>query len=170
MTTLLAIDPGMRTGLFFGQYTESTPLMRTGFLQLDGGLGGFKPWLEKQFNKGMDWDVWVCEKFVPLPMARSFKLAELEPIRIEGMLEWVSDEVIFQRSGAMVLANEPNATTARRKKLSDDVLKRAGWWLTGKRDLNMSDANDANAAAKHALAYMRSIGHEPTISAFLNVV
>ena len=67
----------------------------------------------------------------------------------------------------MVLRN--GATQAERKRNSDNVLRETGWWLTGSDpNVNYKDANDANAAAKHALAYMRSIGHEPTITTLLS--
>lgn len=160
MTKLIAIDPGMTSGVFVGEYDDLAPLLRTGYAQIPGGIKGFAAW----FIANRIWllDTIICEKFVPLPMARSWKLDELEPIRIEGMLDAYNP--VWQRSMAMVLRD--GATQAARKKNSDDLLRRNGWWLTGK-DVGLKDANDANAAAKHALAYMRSIGHMPTIETHL---
>lgn len=161
---LVAIDPGMATGVFVGEYDETTPLLRTGFIQIPGGLPAFSDWFIENltYYDSAKWDVLVCEKFAPRPMARTLKLDELEPIRIEGWLYEYSPE--WQRPGAMVLKD--GATQAERKRNSDDVLRRNGWWLTGK-DVGLKDANDANAAAKHALAYMRSIGHAPSIETHL---
>ena len=164
MTKLIAIDPGMTSGVFVGEYDDMSPLLRTGYAQIPGGIKGFSRWMDDAYPDIFGATV-VCEKFVPLPMARSWKLDELEPIRIEGLLyDYWTDRIVWQRSMAMVLRD--GATQAERKKNSDDLLRRNGWWLTGK-DVGLKDANDANAAAKHALAYMRSIGHMPTIETHL---
>jgi hypothetical protein len=166
MKTLLAIDPGMATGLFWGKYDTLTPLTRLGFAQITGGLRGLMAFLRD--NPIMHSHLVVCEKFDPRPMARQFRTNELEPLRIEGAVEFMfEDDVTWQRPASMVLAG--GDTQAERKRKSDDILRRNGWWLTGK-DVGLADANDANAAAKHALAYMRNIGHEPSISAHLSVV
>jgi hypothetical protein len=161
----------MATGVFVGEYDDTTPLFRTGFIQIPGGIEGFSRWLfdnmlgySEERGEYALWDRMVCEKFNPHPMARSWKLDELEPIRIEGFLyQWNPK---WQKPGAMALKDGPNWTQAQRKRASDDLLRRNGWWLTAK-DTGLKDANDANAAAKHALAYMRSIGHMPTIETHL---
>ncbi len=176
MNYVLSIDPGMRTGIILGRYSDETPYERIDFWQIDGGLEGLIPWLREHHDPEyqrwyfyphevghMDFTV-VCEKFVPIrsKVARTFKTEELEPIRIEGALRMeLGDTIVWQRSSAMVLAG--GETPAERKRNSDDVLRNAGLWLTGKKDLGMSDANDANAAQKHAIAYMRSLKHEPTM-------
>lgn len=155
----------MTSGLFWGHYNLLTPLTRDGFAQVPGGLDGVMDFLEEL---DLYHDVIVCERFDPRPMARQFRTAELEPIRVEGAVKraYRSWEIVWQRPASMVLAG--GDTQAERKRKSDDILRRNGWWLTGK-DVGLADANDANAAAKHALAYMRNIGHEPSISAHLNV-
>lgn len=190
MTYLLSIDPGMRTGITLGFFDDETPYRREAYWQIDGGLPGLRKewkWHHVDHGGSIYWSdaddfrsdpersnyyasktqtVWVVEKFVPLPMARSFKLNELEPIRIEGAIEdWVDGDVVWQRSGAMVLSG--GDTPAQRKKNSDQILKDHGFWLTGKKDLGMSDANDVNAAQKHAFGYLRSIDHRPTMMKYL---
>ena len=165
MTTYLTvIDPGMTSGFFFGNYSDLQPLVRTGFRQLPGGAAAFDSYMQELDDEGHEWDIIVCERFTPRPVARAWRLAELEPIRIEGMLEKGFEHIVWQRPAAMVLRDGKDQ--AERKRLSDDVLRRNGWWLTGK-DVGLKDANDANAAAKHALAYMRSIGHMPSIETHL---
>lgn len=162
MTTLIAIDPGQMTGVFVGGYSETEPLERTAYAQIPGGLAGFSEWLSHKFEVGYIWDTIVSEKFSTRPMSRQYKLEELEPIRIEGMLAWVFEqEIVWQAPAKMVLRQ--GSTQAERKRKSDDVLRDGGLWLTGK-DVDYKDANDANAAAKHALAYMRSIKHAPTLA------
>ncbi len=173
MNYVLSIDPGMRTGIILGYYSDLTAYERIDFWQIDGGLEGLIDWMADGYVNGTwyfspsiavnDLTV-VCEKFVPIrsKVARTFKTEELEPIRIEGALRMeLGDGIVWQRSSAMVLAG--GETPAERKRNSDDVLRNAGLWLTGKKDLGMSDANDANAAQKHAIAYMRSLKHEPTM-------
>lgn len=160
MTTLMVVDPGQMSGVFFGEFDAATPLMRTGYMQVPGGIQGLVRALS-----GAHPEVVVSERFSPRPNGgRQYHLNELEPIRIEGWIEIMFPRVIWQTPGAMVLKS--GATQAERKRRSDDVLRSAGWWLTGK-DVDYKDANDANAAAKHALAYMRSIGHAPTIETIL---
>ena len=159
MTTLMAIDPGMMSGYFYGEFDELTPLMRIGYKQIPGGSKGLFDFLQGRIA-----DVVVCEKFTPRPNGgRQFRLDEFEPIRIEGWMEVFYPNVAWQKPAAMVLRN--GATQTERKRSSDNVLRETGWWLTGSDpNVNYKDANDVNAAAKHALAYIRSIGHEPTIS------
>lgn len=160
MTFLMVVDPGMASGFFFGEYDAMSPLLRTGYAQIPGGLKGVMGYVS-----GLHPEIIVSEKFAPRPIGgRQYKLDELEPIRIEGFLEMVWPNIIWQRPAAMVLRE--GATQAERKRKSDDILRRNGWWLTGK-DVGLKDANDANAAAKHALAYMRSIGHMPTLETHL---
>ncbi len=167
MTYLLSIDPGMSTGIVSGWYSDTDPYVREEFWQVEGGLAGFRQWWWGWPNYYTGDPLLVCEKFTPLPsMTRSFKLNELEPIRIEGALEvlWDRTPIVWQRPAAMVLAG--GDTTARRKKNSDDVLRRMGLWTTGKQ-VGCKDANDVNSAQKHAVAYLRSIGHAPTLQALL---
>lgn len=184
MGYLLSIDPGMQTGIVLGRYENDTQYERLGRWQVGGGLPGVVHWLEGYSApselgplKLLGW--WwfedslvifpgemtvVCEKFVPLAAPRTFKTAELEPLRIEGGLVVLLDdtEIVWQRASSMVLAG--GNTPAQRKKASDDVLRRMGLWSTGK-EVGYKDANDVNSAQKHAIAYLRSIGHQPTLDA-----
>lgn len=182
MKYVLSIDPGMSTGITLGRFTAISPYERLDYWQIEGGLPGLREWFKvhdlqdeeyghswlygERRQEVTDWNpVVVCEKFVPLPAPRSFKLAELEPIRIEGVIEdRFGDSVVWQRPSAMVLAG--GETPAERKRNSDDILRRGGLWLTGKKDLGLKDANDVNAAQKHALAYMTRINHQPTIEKY----
>lgn len=190
MTYLLTFDPGMSTGITLGQYGEASPYDQLAFWQVQDGLSGLRSWWDFHwddeesrwyfpeakwfFDRSLfipaESAVHVCEKFVPLPAPRTFKTAELEPIRIEGVIEDRLDgNVIWQRSSAMVLSQQgvlPSMTarqkTAQRKKASDNVLRLMGLWVTGKQ-VGLKDANDVNSAQKHAVAYLRSIKHEPTV-------
>lgn len=161
MPNILGIDPGMSTGIVFGQYTDTTPFQRTAFWQVEGGLTGLSQWWGfLRWYPSVTTVEYVVEKFVPLPMARSFKLDELEPIRIEGWLAGRAAGIVWQRSSAMVLAG--GDTTAQRKKNSDEVLRKMGLWTTGK-EVGLKDANDVNSAQKHIVGYLKSIQHAPTL-------
>ena len=113
----------------------------------------------------------VCEKFSPLP--RVFKLRELEPLRAEGYIEHgycaaYGLPIKWQTPAAMLIAGTNNGGNTRaqkqaaNKRAGDDVLRRLGLWKTGKQ-FGTRDANDANAAMKHLIAYLRGIGHGPSL-------
>lgn len=195
MPYVLSIDPGMSSGIVLGEFTPETPYTRLGFWQIEGGLSGLRHWLgahHEDTNDGTMLPPWwffpaeddpdaddvlgfendelviVCEKFSPRPMARSFKLEELEAIRIEGVVEdRFEGMVTWQRPMAMVLDGRPD-TTAKRKQASDNVLRKMGLWTTGKQ-VGLKDANDVNSAQKHAVAYLIKQKHEPTVKKILEV-
>jgi hypothetical protein len=49
------------------------------------------------------------------------------------------------------------------KKLSDELLKRLGLWLTGA-DVGRPDANDVMSATKHIIWFLtRTLKHKPTL-------
>jgi hypothetical protein len=179
MTHLLAIDPGMATGIVFGEYTETTPFEVFEKWQVERGIFGWLNWTEEHIggtggiwwgpqrhgNVTFEYEV-VCEKFVPWASGRSFKLEELEPLRIEGSVQTLLGSPHWQRSTAMVLAE--GDTRGQRKSASDDVLRRLGLWSTPTSmgpDYTLKDTNDINSAMKHAVAYLKSIEHEPTLQA-----
>lgn len=167
----MAIDPGMMSGIFLGSFGQHEPLVRLAFDQVPGGQGGLAQALTRRFceydisNYGPV-DVLVVEKFSTRPMNRQYRLEELEPIRIEGMLADRRHDIVWQPPAMMVLRQ--GQSQAERKRRSDDVLRQSGLWLTGK-DVDYKDANDANAAAKHALSYMRSIRHTPTLKHYFQL-
>ena len=181
MTYLLTIDPGMSTGITLGEFWENTPYERLAFWQIKGGLDALEGWIHDHYDnypdrwyfpecadpalsfRSLDYEL-VVEKFVPLPAPRTFKTDELEPIRIEGAVQVMVRRPVWQRAASMVLAG--GTTPAQRKRASDDVLRRLGLWTTGSM-VGMKDANDVNSAQKHAIAYLRSIKHRPTIEALL---
>lgn len=164
MTYLLSIDPGMSTGIVLGKFTGDTAYERILRWQVEEGLYGFFDWHESIPGDWLHAGVVVVEKFVPLPMARTFKTEELEPIRIEGAIEALGISPVWQRAASMVLAG--GDTPAQRKRRSDDRLRALGLWSTptnmGK-DYTLKDCNDINSAQKHAISYLRSISHKPTL-------
>lgn len=172
MTTTLVIDPGMSTGIVLAERGDMTPFKIIGQWQLmDGGLPQFVDWVDNTFEGSWQGLEVVCEKFSPLP--RVFKLRELEPIRIEGYVYGLCNSgfdipVKWQPPAAMLIAGTNNGGNTRaqkqaaNKRAGDDVLRKLGLWTTGKQ-FGTKDANDANAAMKHLIAYLRNIGHGPSL-------
>lgn len=111
--------------------------------------------------------VYICEKFTPLT-GRGFALTldSVEPLRAEGALiakgfmaaefpheSWQRPAVMYSHGGS---------TLPEKKKASRAWLKKHDLLPTGK-TVGQPDANDAVSATLHAFAYMRKIGHLPTL-------
>lgn len=171
MKYIVSIDPGISTGVVVGQFSDVEPFSFVKVEQIPNGLAG----LLEHYGAGglkalpelLGGDVTViCERFTPRPMRRSYKSNELEPLRIEGFLigqgvmpvdyadkRWRSPQYLVLKKGASAYES---------KKLSDDVLRGNGLWLTGKM-VGQPDANDVISATKHALSYLAGVGHQPTL-------
>lgn len=155
MKSVCAIDPGMMTGIVWLNYTDGDPPVLDAYRQEPGGMKGMVEYLpDPDYFTGTEPAI-VVEKFSPRPGARSWKLAELEPLRIEGMLE--------DRFGTRITWQKPE----QRKLLNtlprtEQFLRDSGYWITPKM-VGHRDANDVNAATMHALAYLRDQRHIPTI-------
>lgn len=173
MTYLVSFDPGKSTGIVLGEYDDATAYVRLRAWQVEGGLAGLLVWLNIYYvgkdgagnvfvtNEGyIDDPLLVSEKFV---LQNNQFVADITPAYIEGAMVALGLEPIWQRAACQVLAG--GDTPAERKKNSNQVLKDGGLWLTGK-DVACKDANDAISAQKHALWYLKHIGHEPTIRAY----
>jgi hypothetical protein len=127
---------------------------------------GLNEWLTTRFDRDLPRpDVVVSERFKPRPMARSYRLDELEPLRIEGYL-WS----MFDRQGGSLVFRDPETRGSGKDGVRgmERVLREHNLWLRPSDIPNHDDADDANSAQMHALAYLRSIGHLPTIHAFFS--
>lgn len=166
VNTIVAVDPGWSTGIVWGEVTADTAYVRRGFSQVKGGLELFKVRMMDLFMDAhgtWGFDFLVCEKWKPRPIARNYKLIELEPLRIEGWL----DDLTWAWQWP-----EQRSLTSAGVKASEEILHRKGLWLT-KSQLDpedrkdADDADDVNAAQLHLLAFLRNQGHTPTIEAYL---
>ena len=163
MTRLIAIDPGMESGVFIGEFDRRTPLTVNDQFQVTGGVQGFYSalFIDRYLDRTASPDVVVFERFTPRPMGRQYRREELEPLVIEGLIYGMfPPEIVAYQSPQSMLIN--GGSGAEGKRNADRLLRNLGLHMTGA-DVGRPDANDANAATKHALAYMVSIGHEPTI-------
>lgn len=111
--------------------------------------------------------VYICEKFTPLT-GRGFALTldSVEPLRAEGALiakGFMPAEFPHERwQRPAVMYSHGGSTLAEKKKASRAWLKKHDLLPTGK-TVGQPDANDAVSATLHAFAYMRKIGHLPTL-------
>lgn len=107
---------------------------------VDGGFAGFIDWWHTICR------TWLAHKIVVEHYVPYNKIADSTPMLAEGLIRGTitSSVLVLQPSSVLQF-------------VSDDVLKRNGWW---KRD---GHHRDANSAIKHGLAYLRSIGHRPTL-------
>lgn len=161
MKKILAIDPGMSTGLAHAVMHDDEPLEFLEVHQIEGGLSVD---LMAEINLRVNVvDFVVVEKFLPRQMARSYRLEELEPLRIEGFIQCAVDGFV------VVDWREPS----QRKLVDGDIpaseaiLRKMGYAKTG-RDVGCRDADDANSAIMHALSFARHLRHVPTMRAILD--
>lgn len=188
MTYILAIDPGLSSGIVLGKFSDTEPFERVAFWQVEGGLAGFLEWADRHWTWDSE-DFWyaliakglyvlendllvVAEKFTPLNnKGFSHTLDSVEPLRIEGALvalglmpaEFPDAEHRWQRPAQMY--THGGTDKASRLRASRAWLKSHGLLVTGKQ-VGCKDANDVNSAQLHLFAHLRKIRHAPTLSAF----
>lgn len=183
MTYILAIDPGLSSGIVLGEFSPTEPFERVSFWQVEGGLAGFLEWTDRNWGYDPDHfshflsnpyvnesELIVCaEKFTPLTnKGFSHTLDSVEPLRIEGAMvalglmpaEYPDSEHRWQRPAQMYFSG--GTDKASRLKASRAWLKSQGLLVTGKQ-VGCKDANDVNSAQLHLFAHLRKIRHMPTI-------
>ena len=159
----LALDPGVSSGWAEFKLPTDWPIEIVAVGQATGGLDGIKPTLHN-VDAGF-YNLVVCEKFVPLAGGGfSHTLKSVEPLRIEGALEYAKDSagipIVYQRPQEMYRYGGDNL--AERKKKARAFLREHGLLQTGKM-VGHKDADDANSALLHAFAYAVNSGHVPTM-------
>lgn len=166
MKDIVAIDPGMETGFVLAEYNDDEPITIRRAWQTQGGLDGM---MESLWNLdiGLSVQTFVFEKFRTSP--RVYKSDEVEALRIEGAVRLLRPDVVMQYNGAMLLAGTDHGSPGKNKTAADNVLRAMGLWHTGKM-IGAKDANDVNSAMKHLVAYLRGIGHAPTMEALRHVL
>lgn len=151
---VLAIDPGMSTGITLMVYEIGHQPEIANQWQFGGGLAGFTEWCSTSLA-GMHPESTVMERFTPRPVAFSYSLDELEPLRIEGFATAVFSQVTWQ--------DPPQRKLIRTLPETEKFLKVNEYWATGK-DVGQKDADDANSATMHAIAFLRNQAHRATIN------
>ena len=168
---LIAIDPGISSGVATFSYTDTEPATLVAVEQLPFGVGGIGSLMDTLWTHTGTIDTVVCERFVPLSEdGFSHTSDSLEPLRIEGALidRWIMPadyaDDRWQRASCQLITGLGSDTT--RKQASNALLKEHGMWVTGV-DVGLPDADDAISAIKHGIYYLKNtLRHRPTIEKF----
>lgn len=137
MKTVIAIDPGVNTGLVVARVGEEVEILR--FDQFICATHVETAHRIKQVLDTYPGATIVAEQFDLRP-GNKFS-ADLTPVRVNAVLDWLVDDIHYQ-------------TPAQAKGLvKDATLKNLGWWLTGK-DVGYKDANDVRDAFRHLVYYL----------------
>lgn len=147
MTYLVAVDPGVATGICLGYYSETEPWRRIDTWIVKDGIEGFIRWYYTEAPDLVHVSEWVVEKFV-LSGGNDF-VANTEPLRIEGAIIALGLKPVWNYRYDKALCK-------------DEVLKKHKLWVTGKM-VNHTDGRDANDAAIHSLALMKKRAHIPSL-------
>lgn len=158
-TYLLSIDPGESIGIALGIFATDEPYELIETWQPRGGAVGFLNWWHSPalFNAAGHWgdrDLIVSERFILRSSPKDGRVPNVEPVRIEGVMLGLGMDVHYQDRWMKASVN-------------DSILKEHGLWQTGKK-FDHPDGRDANDALIHALAYLKSIRHLPTLRKFWN--
>jgi hypothetical protein len=138
---IISFDPGGTTGVAIVSYAaDSNPELIEAF-QVENGLEGFILWA-----RNIDWtefDTVVCESFT---LRTGVKFPDLSPVYIIGALEAMLDSF-----NATVAYQAPSS-----KPICDDkLLKKISFYTVGRQH--------ANDATRHAIIFLRSKRHLPTL-------
>nr|DAJ48596.1 MAG TPA: Monokaryotic chloroplast 1 junction resolvase, DNA BINDING.86A [Caudoviricetes sp.] len=143
-TTIIAIDPGVSTGLVAAYIDDSGVVeikefdQRT-FSDYTDTVDWILQVIDKCYRQTNSTPIVVCEQFDLRP-GNKFN-ADLTPVKINAVLEYKLPRVVFQ-------------IPAQAKGLvKDSVLKNIGWWATGK-TIGQKDANDVRDALRHLVYYL----------------
>lgn len=157
MTTLLAVDPGLNSGIALGGYSATEPYRLLQRWQVGYGLEGFLRWLDSVQPM---FDEVVVEKFIFSPG----EPADLSGVPIEGAIAlWarqIDAVVIWQdRKDKAVLTGHPDEaqTKEQRQRIRFDLLDRLGMFEAG------TGNDDSNDAVTHALVSLKRRRHMPTL-------
>ncbi|ALJ19569.1 hypothetical protein [Microbacterium sp. No. 7] len=157
---LLAVDPGLQTGVTLGWYDDTTPYQLLERWQIGGGLTGFIDWVRKNGWPQLV-DKIVVEKFVA---RRNDFVADIAGVPIEGVIAWLArehgQEVHWQTrtdKGRLTPYPKEANTLTRRQRVRFDFLKRFGLFAPGTQN------DDSNDCITHSLVYLKRTRHEPTL-------
>lgn len=169
MTYLLTIDPGLQTGVALGEYGDDLPYRVVQGWQIAGGAEGFLRWVtiqdavmaEGQVTYGFDRV--VAEKFTPRAMAGfSHTQASTEPLRVEGVIVALGLDPVWRQPSQQYWVAGKSVPEKRKKQKAQ--LKEWGMYKMPK-ELGHKDSEDYCSAVFHAISWLRSQHHRPTLAA-----
>jgi len=158
MTTILSIDPSGDprgdTGIVFIEYTDATPAHALGGWAVQGGIEGFRDWVETHIDD--DEFVWpgtpsayepidtvIVEQFID----RQIGGADRSALLVEGIVRYLWPDVVLSPASGKNTA-VPDATLKRLGLYDDD-----------------SHHHDVREASRHAVRWLKNQGHIPTLMA-----
>lgn len=137
MTLILGVDPGKRTGVALIEVTDETAPVLVGYWEVCGGASGFRQWWKTR----PDYDVLVAERYITrggVPQNNAH-----HPIGVLAFLEQFNPVL--------------QTPAGRQKGVSDGSLRALGLHLPGQALRN------AREAVRHAVWYLKSQHHRPTL-------
>lgn len=147
MSRLLSIDPGSdapgvvsHTGIALGEYGEDQPYTVLETWAVPGGLSGFLRWADEFTTIWPRPQAVVVEHFVKWRAE-----ADVTPLLIEG-----AARTIWRHADLQPASGKNTA-------VSDAVLKRLGLYKDG------SHHHDIREATRHALWWLKTHNHHPTL-------
>lgn len=167
MTYITWFDPGVSTGIARGWFNEDSHYEPRAVWQVPGGQEGLMDWLRANQIWLHHEEIVGSEKFIPRPIeGGSHTLESTYPLVQEGLL--VGRGFLrpyprghWQPASSQVLRKGKSPEES--EKLSNDLLKSLGLWLTGE-DVGRPDANDVISATKHIIWFLtRTLKHKPTL-------
>lgn len=151
----LSIDPGKVTGFALGSYTDEQPWELEDVWVSHDGVVGFGAWYWNNWHDTVPAAHVIMETFV---LRDNPFLASLDGVEIIGFAKGMDMVTRWQSRTAKSFSRTD-------KKAADKLLKAHGLWKTGKQ-VGHTDGRDVNDAIIHALAFMKHIGHVPTMQKY----
>lgn len=151
MTELLAIDPGGQgkgtTGIVRVEFYDDLPVSLIGSWAVPNGVDGFIDWFYQNEPETLS-DVLVCEKFVD----RQIRGADRMPLVIEGAVK-----ALWHSRGVPIFWQP---ASGKNTAVPDTSLKKLGLY-----NFPSDHHHDQREAARHAVWYLKSQRHIPTLRA-----
>lgn len=147
MAVLLALDPGKTTGLVFGEYSDNRPFKIKQVEQVT---------IEEYFatlgvlDQGSGQITVVCEDFT-LRRGRPMSGDQTLPMYLIGALQYIA----YQNRNITLVMQSP---AAAKQGVTDEHLENLELLQTPK-----TKWDHANDALRHAVQYLKSIKHMPTL-------
>ncbi|AGY47138.1 hypothetical protein CN1A_29 [Clavibacter phage CN1A] len=152
MTYLLSFDPGVSSGIALGSFGPKQAYEFIEGWEPQGGTEGLIEWWTQHADwPGWDNTIWVSELFV---LANNDFVANIESKRGEGAIMMMAHPQKVNWQDRTRKAGVPNR-----------ILKEHGLWQSGV-DYQHEDGRDVNDAIIHALEYLRSRVHIPTLKRY----
>ncbi len=149
MTSILAVDPGKRTGIALVHFDDDAPAVVTWTWDVDGGLEGWADWITEYREIFVDSDFFIVyESFTPREGVHG--VGTDAPEVIGALRTWADDWGI---------PAVPQPPAGRVRAVPDAIVKSLGF-NKSKEQRNIFEA------VRHSIWYLKNARHLPTIKKF----